>query len=354
MRPTIKLISELAKVSPGTVDRVVNNRGKVKFATKEKIEKIIQELNYKPNLFARNLALNPSFNIAVMMPYAEQDGGYWSLPKAGIDKAYNHLHHFSLKIDAYTYDKFSKSSFLEVAKKVLKSKFDGILLAPIYMNESNWFLNQLPENIPYVLIDTEIPGADCLSSIHQNSYHGGVVGAQLMSMVIQNSASVSLVRFFPDTIHINERMRGFKNYLESRKDIKLINIDIPENSSKEDVDEIFRNLYSSDENLKGIFVCNSHVYEVAQYIENLNHDRKIYLIGFDLVPANIEYMKKNIIDFLISQNPEQQGYAGIYSLYRHLVVHEKVNKEVTVPIEIVTKENLTFHDSEALSKNYDY
>ena len=68
MKPTIKLIAKLANVSAGTVDRVINNRGKVKPVTREKIEKIIQDLNYKPNLFARNLALDPSFNIAVIIP----------------------------------------------------------------------------------------------------------------------------------------------------------------------------------------------------------------------------------------------------------------------------------------------
>jgi len=354
MRPTIKQISELANVSAGTVDRVVNNRGKVKPVTREKIEKIIHELNYKPNLFARNLALAPSFNVAVIMPLLAQDGGYWSLSKNGIDKAFNNLHHFGLKVYIYLYDKFSKTSFLDIAKKVLEGKFDGILLAPIYLEESKWLLNKLPKNTPCVLIDTQIPGSDCLSSIHQNSYHGGVVAAQLMSMVVQNPSSVSLIRFLPDTIHINERMRGFKEYLISRKDINLINTDIPENCSKNEVNEIFKKLYRDNNDLKGIFVSNSHTYEVAQFIENQDDNRKIYLIGFDLVSANIKYMKKDIIDFLISQSPEQQGYSGIYSLYRYLVVHDKVNKEVTIPIEIVTKENLPFYDSENAVKNNEF
>ncbi len=46
---TIKDIADLAGVSRGTVDRVLNNRGAVNPKTAEKIMEIVQALNYRPN-----------------------------------------------------------------------------------------------------------------------------------------------------------------------------------------------------------------------------------------------------------------------------------------------------------------
>ncbi len=46
---TIKEIADLAGVSRGTVDRVINNRGDVNRETAEKIRAIIKQLGYKPN-----------------------------------------------------------------------------------------------------------------------------------------------------------------------------------------------------------------------------------------------------------------------------------------------------------------
>lgn len=46
---TIKEIAELAGVSRGTVDRVLNNRGSVNPRTARKILEIAQALDYKPN-----------------------------------------------------------------------------------------------------------------------------------------------------------------------------------------------------------------------------------------------------------------------------------------------------------------
>jgi LacI family transcriptional regulator len=46
----IKDIAERANVSVGTVDRVLHNRGEVAQETRDLINKIIEELEYKPNI----------------------------------------------------------------------------------------------------------------------------------------------------------------------------------------------------------------------------------------------------------------------------------------------------------------
>ncbi len=47
---TIKDIANMAGVSRGTVDRVLNNRGKVKPETEKKIREIIEREKYVPSL----------------------------------------------------------------------------------------------------------------------------------------------------------------------------------------------------------------------------------------------------------------------------------------------------------------
>lgn len=64
-------------------------------------------------------------------------------------------------------------------------------------------------------------------------------------------------------------------------------------------------------------------------------------MGFDLVDKNCEYLKKNMIDFLISQNPERQAFEGLILLARTLVFKEKCKKQYIVPLDILTKENLS-------------
>ena len=51
----IKDIAALAGVSIGTVDRVLHKRGEVAEKTRAKVEKILEESHYSPNLMARVL-----------------------------------------------------------------------------------------------------------------------------------------------------------------------------------------------------------------------------------------------------------------------------------------------------------
>ena len=49
-------IADLAGVSRGTVDRALNNRGRIRPEVAEKIKMIAKELGYQPNIAAKALS----------------------------------------------------------------------------------------------------------------------------------------------------------------------------------------------------------------------------------------------------------------------------------------------------------
>jgi LacI family transcriptional regulator len=97
--------------------------------------------------------------------------------------------------------------------------------------------------------------------------------------------------------------------------------------------------------LRGIFVTNASTHPAAAYIKSRSTEGKIHVIGYDLIDENIRYLREGVIDFLISQQPERQGYEGITALYRHVVLKEAVPKQVMMQIDIVTSENVDFFRS---------
>ncbi len=68
MTPTIKQIAKKANVSIATVSRALNNDSKVTDETRKKIIRISDDLNYKPNLIARNFAKKTSYTIGLILP----------------------------------------------------------------------------------------------------------------------------------------------------------------------------------------------------------------------------------------------------------------------------------------------
>jgi LacI family transcriptional regulator len=77
---TIQEVADLAKVSPKTVSRVINNEPRVRADTRARILQAIEQLNYRPNLNARGLASNRSFLIGL---FCEKPGDYLSEFQAG-------------------------------------------------------------------------------------------------------------------------------------------------------------------------------------------------------------------------------------------------------------------------------
>jgi LacI family transcriptional regulator len=68
LTPTIKEIAKKAKVSIATVSRVLNNDERVTEKTREIVLRISNELNYKPNILARNFAKKKSNVIGLILP----------------------------------------------------------------------------------------------------------------------------------------------------------------------------------------------------------------------------------------------------------------------------------------------
>src|SRR5664279_6289090 len=64
----IKDIARIAGVSIGTVDRVIHNRGEVAEKTRLKVERILKDTNYSPNVMAQVLKSKRRFHIVSLLP----------------------------------------------------------------------------------------------------------------------------------------------------------------------------------------------------------------------------------------------------------------------------------------------
>ncbi len=66
-KPTIKAVAKRAGVSEATVSRAMNGSPLVKPETKQRIESIIHEMGYRPNILARSMRTNQSKTIGVVI-----------------------------------------------------------------------------------------------------------------------------------------------------------------------------------------------------------------------------------------------------------------------------------------------
>ena len=81
----LKDIAAKAGVSVGTVDRVLHKRPNVSKLAKEKVEKILNEINYQPNVYASVLAYNKTYTFYCVLPKHTSEA-YWEEIELGAIK----------------------------------------------------------------------------------------------------------------------------------------------------------------------------------------------------------------------------------------------------------------------------
>lgn len=338
---TIKNIAEAANVSIGTVDRVLHNRGEFSVKTEEKVRKVIKKLNYKPNVIARSLVSKKEIKFGVFLPKNMQDESYWKLPVNGIKTAERELGIYKVKIIYFYYDKYSETSFKKVFYKMLEKieELEGLLIAPVISELASKLINKIPKNIPFVFIDSCVQNSNFLSFIGQNTLKSGALSAKLMSLSVKAPASIAVIRLISNDYHINNRIKGFLSYFKDFKDFKNHKnnkIVIYEPEEGKDLNNIVKKIVKENKDLKGIFVPSVFVGKIT----NLTKKKSFKIIGYDLTSKNEALVKSGAIDFLINQRPELQGYIGIITLFKKVVLKEEVKKEIMIPIDILTKENI--------------
>lgn len=340
----IKDIATLAGVSEGTVDRVLHNRGDVSEKSRKAVKKVLEEMNYTPNLFARSLASKKQYRFVCMIPtYQSED--YWESVDKGFDKAAIDFVHHNVLIEKKYFDQYDVNSFVEVSTKILENDIDAVFLAPIFKEESIAFTDELTNrNVPFSFIDSLIPEANYLTYYGQNSFQSGYIAAKLLLSSMPVDSQVLIIRTQRKGSVSNQtitRYSGFMQYLQENgldNSFQIINVEL----KNDDEDSNFKVLYevfSVNVNIKAAITFNSKVYRLAMHLVALNHEN-IRLIGYDLQKLNIEYLQKGVINCLIAQRPEKQAYFTVRDMCRKLIFRQDVKKINYVPIDILLKENI--------------
>ncbi len=342
----IKDIAQKANVSTGTVDRVLHNRGKVSGDVKERILKIIKDMNYEPNLMARALGSSRKYQFAALIPDEKYDA-YWHDPKTGIAKAAKELKQHGVSVKYFTFNPYSVDSFIEQARKITAEGVEGIILTPIFYREVLPFLEQWKiADIPFVLFNTQIPDYDPLSYIGQDSYQSGYLAGKLIHYGLPHPCSILIAHFDEETTnaaHLTKKEHGFRNYfLQNRVEQQYSIVRAELNSSNFFAfAEQLGKLIESIPDIQGVFVTTSKAFEIAAYFKQ-RHIKNIKIVGYDLLPKNIHYLNNGFISFLINQNPKGQGYWGVHQLADYLVFKKDVPALKYLPLDIITKENVNY------------
>ncbi|UUW06907.1 LacI family DNA-binding transcriptional regulator [Flavobacterium plurextorum] len=339
---TIKDIAKMAGVSKGTVDRVLHNRGKVSPTALDKINEVLNVINYEPNLIARNLKNNKIYRICVLLPDPGIDP-YWLPCVNGIQDAKTEFKAYSVIIETHYFNPESTKSFLSTNEKIINQSPDAVLIAPLFHKETLEIIKQYDElNIMVNTFNNQVESSSIKSFVGQDLYKSGRVAASLMNLILPNGeiAIIHIDESLKNAVHMQKKEQGFRNYFEEKNlsDFSLTTLKLKHSN----IETKFSAFLEEHPNLKGIFITTSKAYQIASLLTSAK-DKKIAIIGYDLIEKNVNFLNQGLVHFLIHQNQKRQAYLGVSTLVEHFLFRKDIPETILLPIDIINVENASFY-----------
>lgn len=341
MRVTIKKIAELANVSRGTVDRVLNNRPGVKDDIRKKVKEIAEALEYKPNLIGKTL-VNLKNPIKIGAIIAPDYNPFVGEIKRGMEKASEDLYDYGVKTDVQAMKNLDAFEQIAILDRFLKEGISAISMVPIEHDAIRNYINKVVESgIPVVTFNSDIKDTNRLCFVGQDHLMGGRVAGGLMGKILSGRGEIAIITSSLNLLCHRQRIDGFKAKIaEDYKNIEIFKI-----VENEDIDskafELTLSLCERNDNLKGIYITGGGASGLGKALKVLGKEKNIRVISHDFVQGTVELVKEGVIDFTIGQDPYNQGYIPIKILFDYLMSGKTPEVDfIRTNIDIRTEENI--------------
>lgn len=344
---TIKDIARKAGVSAGTVDRVLHQRGNVSERSRQRVQQVLDEINYQPNRFAIALAAKKSYRMVCIIPKGKE-GDYWCSVNHGIERAAREVRDYNVKVEYNYFNHADEASYQAACQQMLNEKADAVLIAPNFREATLQLTNYLDENgTPYLFIDFNVMKAHPICYIGQDSKQSGYLAAKLLMKEYREGDE--LVFFLtgskesPAEIQMQRRLEGFTTYLAEKHNRLMLHDVILDKEDQMHNQRVLDDFFTHHPDVHLGAVFNSRVYAVGNYFSQRPEVKMRGIVGYDLLPENVECLKQGTVNFLIGQRPGLQGYCGIMTLCNHVVFKLSVPSISYMPIDLLMKENIDYY-----------
>lgn len=339
MAVTIQQIAEIAGVSRGTVDRALNDRGRINPEVSEKIKQIADELGYIPK--HRGGKKGKKLKIGVVTQLARS--AFMQEVNRGIGEAADVLARKDIEVivkEGYSVDEEEQLTAIE---SLVSEGIEGLAVMPVDCEGVRVKINRLIEEykIPVVTFNSDIVGTGRTCFVGMDNRKSGRTAAGLMGMLARGSGKILVITgFFSNHVN-NTRVDGFVEEIKNAyPGLELAGVHGCFDESKE-VEKIITNTMLDVPGLSGILVVSGGQAGIKRAFEGLKLEKRPYVIIYDQTPDNEQALKEDVVDFLIDQEGYVQGYRPPCILADMLADRQMPEEEyIYTDINIKTKYNL--------------
>lgn len=316
MAVTIKKIAQVSGVSRGTVDRVLNNRGKVSREAEELVRRTAAELGYTPNQAGKALAARKKkFVVGIIL--CSEGIEFYDEVLSGIEKAEREASEYGVKVCLKTMKGYDIKRQLALVES-MEGSVNCLILNAINDEEIAEKINALYEKgIFVVTINTDVENSRRICFVGPDFIKSGETACGMIGLLTGGQAHVGLATGSVKILGHNQRLTGFRNICKSKyPELKVVDIIETEDDDATAYERTARMLAEHPE-IEAIYIAAAGPAGVCRAVEESG--RELVLVANDCTPTIRRLIQSGEVKASICQQPFTQGYQSLTIAVRTLV-----------------------------------
>ena len=210
MKTTLETIARNTGFSKSTISRVLNNKAYASRISKETVDIILNEAErcgYTPNLIAKNLRINKSQTIGLLVPSLANP--YFAEIASVIVLESRKYGYTTIVADTMENENMQNASITNI----LTRQVDGIIIVPCGSNPA--YLEQTNKQcVPIILVDRYYENSP-LPYVVTNNFHGGYMATSLL--VRNGHKDIACIQGPPAAMTNRKRIAGYMSVLKENR-----------------------------------------------------------------------------------------------------------------------------------------
>ena len=273
---TIKDVAREAEVSVATVSRALNGHDNVAEPVRKLVMETASRLRYQPHAAARSLSSRRTQTVGVVLP--DLYGEFFSELIRGIDQVAR-AHGQHLLVSSYHGHPEEQGAAL----RAMRGRVDGLLVLSPYADRPGFLTDNLPDALPAVLINTQLPESN-YPALSIDNYRGAT--AMVEHLVESGHQRIAFIGGPADNFDARERARGYRDAL-ARLSPEQSPWELPGDFDEASGYEAGRKVLEAEIRPDAVFAANDMMALGCLYAFNqagVRVPQDIALAGFDDIP----------------------------------------------------------------------
>ena len=192
--------------------------------------------------------------------------------------------------------------------------------------------------VPVVAADRAVNGAPVATTVASDNVEGGKLAADVLAEELDGKGTIVVLRGTAGTSASQERGKGFTEGLKKHPGITVVATQTADFDRARGMD-VMTNLLQRHPDIDGVFAENDEMALGAVKALGDRAGSSVTVVGFDGTADGLKAVKSGTLAASIAQQPDELGRMAVRNAVR-LARGSEVDKEIKVPVKVVTKDNV--------------